>query len=63
MMLQILLSNGSLPWKGPQTTKLPLYLLLGLGQYFFQSAVLGLEPGLDASADAGQPIFGHFVLG
>lgn len=63
MVLQILFSNGSLPWPEPPTLELPLHIRLRLGLYLSSWPFLdSLGPSMDASADASQPIFEYFVL-
>jgi hypothetical protein len=63
MVLQILFSNGSLPWPEPPTIELPLHIRLRLGLYLSNWPFLhSLGPSMDASADASQPILEYFVL-
>jgi hypothetical protein len=63
MMLQILFSNGSLPWPGPPTMELLLYISLRLGLYLSNWPFLDSSgPSMDVSADASQLIFEYFVL-
>lgn len=60
MVLQILSSNGSLPWPEPPTLELPLHIRLRLGLYLSNWPFLdSLGPSLDALP---MPIFEYFVL-